>query len=450
LAADPTGSGAATGLTGAVRSVDEAARPTPTLIRLSVVSATFLVLGLSFARADVVVLAMPFAITLFLAVARRRDAKVSAKLAIDRSHVVEGRPIRGTLTMRATADLDLVVLVTGMGAGVAVEGGVQRRAFAVAAGEVVVVDLGLRAVRWGRTTVGPIGLAAWTAALAFELPSEQQPSSPLTILPTVQRFESDASLPDAVASAGRHRSRLRGDGMDFAGIRPFVYGDRLRRVNWRASRRLGTLQVVEAHTERSTEVVVLVDSGQDVGQSGGIFGAASSLDAAVRAAAALTAHYLARGDAVRLVDVGTRIRFLRRLAGRRDLVIASNWLLDTRLAEAGEPWRPDRVAALVPPRVLVLALTPLLDERMTTLVARLRQRGQPLVVVDTLPSDAIPAKLDAYERLGLRMWLLERERTVALLNEVGCPVVAWAGSAGLDAALRALGEAATAPRVAAR
>jgi uncharacterized protein (DUF58 family) len=438
------------GLTGGVHAVEAASRVTPALVRLSVVSATLLVIGLSFARADVVVLGMPFAITLFLAVARRHDARVSNRLRIDRSHVVEGRRINGTLTVRVTADLDLVLLAVGMGPGVAVGGGVHQRAFAVSAGEVVVVDLGLHAVRWGRTAVGPIRVAAWTAALAFELPGEQQASSPLTILPTAQRFRSDASLPDAVASAGRHRSRLRGDGMDFAGIRPFVYGDRLRRVNWRATRRLGSLQVVEAHTERSTEVVVLVDSAQDVGESGGIFGAASSLDAAVRAAAALTAHYLAHGDAVRLVDVGTRIRFLRRLAGRRDLVIASNWLLDTRLAESGEPWRPDRVAALVPPRVLVLALTPLLDERMTTLVARLRQRGQPLVVVDTLPPGAIPTKLDAYERLGLRLWLLERERTVALLNEVGCPVVAWDGSAGLDEALRALGEAATAPRVAAR
>lgn len=429
---------------------DDDARPAPTLIRLSILSALFLVVGLSLARVDIVVLGMPFAISLFLAVARRRGARVSTRLTVDRRQAVEGNAVRGTLVIRASVDLDMVLVEVGTGPGIAVVDGAQARAIAVSGGEEVVVDLGLIAVLWGRSNVGPMRVSALTGGLAFELPGQAQALSRLTILPAARGFRSDASLPDAVASAGAHRSKLRGDGMDFAGIRPFAYGDRLRRVNWRASRRVGSLMVVEAQTERSSEVVVLIDSGQDVGASGGIFGAESSLDAAVRAAAALTAHYLSQGDAVRLVDVGTRIRFLRRLAGRRDLVIACDWMLDTRLAGSGEAWQPDRVASLVPPRALVLALTPLLDERMTTLVARLRQRGQPLVVVDTLPPGSIPKDLDVYEQLGRRMWLLERERTVALLMEAGCPVVPWTAAGGLDAALRALSESEAAPRVAAR
>jgi len=434
------------------RVTDAEARGTPNavFVRLSVLSSALLVLGLTLARPDLVALAAPFTIGLFASVLRRGRDAVHIDLAIDRSDVVEGNALAATLTMRSTSDIDAVILDVRTGPGMLLLGHDSRRAFAVSGGEEVVVDLGVYAARWGRTSVGPVQVSAYGAGLAFDLPGTGRQKSHLNVLPRADGFASEASLPNAVTSAGTHRSWLRGDGMDLAGVRPFVYGDRLRRVEWRISRRLGTLHVVEAHTERSSEVVVLVDSGQDVGSSGGVGGATSSLDAAVRAAAGVTARYLARGDAVRIVDVGTRLRFLRRLAGRRDLVIACEWLLDTRMAASGDAWAPARVAALVPPRALVLALTPLLDERMTTLVARLRQRGQPIVVVDTLPPDALPADLDTYEQLALRMWLLEREQTIALLVESGCPVVPWQNSGGVDAALRALAFASMAPRMAAR
>jgi len=72
------------------------------------------------------------------------------------------------------------------------------------------------------------------------------------------------------------------------------------------------------------------------------------------------------------------------------------------------------------------------------------------VVVDTLPPDAVPRQLDVYEALARRMWMMERERTVALLVESGCPVVPWTTTGALDRALRELSVAALAPRAAAR
>ncbi len=427
-------------------------RPVPTiiLIRLSTVSVTLLVIGLALARPDVVALAAPFTVALFLAVQRARRTRVTTGLEISRAEAVEGNLIAGAVTLRSTGDLDAVIVDVRIGPGLRLREGRERRVVTVRAGEEVVIDLGIVASRWGHTQIGPVQVTIATAGLAMAVPVPERPSHWMTVLPAVERFRSDASMPYAVAAAGSHRSLVRGDGVDFAGIRPFVYGDRLRRVNWRVSQRTGHLQVVDSFTERASDVVVLVDSAQDVGDSGGFGGASSSLDAAVRAAATVTAHHLRRGDAVRLVDVGTRLRFLRTLSGRRDFMTACNWLLDARMADVGEAWVADRVAALVPPRATVLALTPLLDERMTTLVARLRQRGQPVVVVDTLPPGALPEQLDAIDGLAHRMWAMERERTVALLVESGCPVVPWTSTGALDRALRALSMAAMAPRAAAR
>ena len=89
-------------------------------------------------------------------------------------------------------------------------------------------------------------------------------------------------------------------------IRPFRTGDRLRRINWRVSLRTGELHVVAPLAERDTGVLLVVDALADHGVSGGIDGAASSLDVTVRAAAALAEHHLRRGDRVALRVVGSR------------------------------------------------------------------------------------------------------------------------------------------------
>ncbi|MDP3771469.1 MAG: DUF58 domain-containing protein, partial [bacterium] len=45
-------------------------------------------------------------------------------------------------------------------------------------------------------------------------------------------------------------------------------GDRLRQVNWRASLRLGTLYVTQHHRERNADVVLMVDTLAEVGNTG--------------------------------------------------------------------------------------------------------------------------------------------------------------------------------------
>ena len=49
-------------------------------------------------------------------------------------------------------------------------------------------------------------------------------------------------------------ARAKGEGIEFADMRPFAPGDPLKRVNWRASARRGELWVNESHPERNTDV----------------------------------------------------------------------------------------------------------------------------------------------------------------------------------------------------
>lgn len=402
--------------------------------------------AVAFGRPDLVVVALPFAVSLLVGLAPWRPATLSAQVRLGTDTLAEGMTLPADVALRCDTDLDVVVVRLVLDPWLQPVQGSAVRVLALGSDRSANVVVTVAAQRWGRRRVGPVQVFGFGAALLAQSPVVTSPRATVRVLPRFEPYAVDADLPHAVTTAGSHRSVLRGDGLDFAGIRPFAPGDRPRRVNWRVSQRLGQLHVVEAHTERSADVVVLLDSGQDAGLGEGFGGRASSLDIAVRAAAGISAHHLARGDTVRLLDVGLRVRQLPRVTGRRQMVRVLDWLLDAPLVATGQDWTPERVAAFVPARSLVLAMTPLLDDRVSSLVAALRQRGQPLVIVDTLPEGALPPPADRRTDLAQRLWRLEREQLLARLGEVGVPVVPWAGSGSLDPVLRVVALLSSAPR----
>jgi uncharacterized protein (DUF58 family) len=98
---------------------------------------------------------------------------------------------------------------------------------------------------------------------------------------------------------GEHRAQRRTTGIEFADYRPYTPGDDLRRVDWNAYARLGTLQVRQAQAEHDTVLYLLVDASPSMA-----FGTPSKFLAARRLAAALGYIALAHLDAVVLAAPG--------------------------------------------------------------------------------------------------------------------------------------------------
>ena len=154
--------------------------------------------------------------------------------------------------------------------------------------------------------------------------------------------------------SGDELARRKGEGTEFADLRPFAYGDRMRRINWRASARRGELWVNEQHPERNMDVVLFLDSFADVRR-----GSASSLDFAVRAAATLAGRYIRRRDRVGLVSFGGYVRWLAPGSGMAQAYRIVDALLDTEIT-LSYAWKAIDVvpARTLPPQALVIALTP--------------------------------------------------------------------------------------------
>jgi uncharacterized protein (DUF58 family) len=282
--------------------------------------------------------------------------------------------------------------------------------------------------RWGIRPVGTVEVRIWDRWRLAECRLDVSvPSVTCHPLPAV--LDSLVVLSRLPARLGEHTSRRLGEGIEFAGVREFVPGDRQRRINWPATTRRGALQLNVFTAERAQNVVVLMDVSIDVGEPG-----RSSADLAVRAAAGTALRYLAARDRVGLISFGQQLQWVTPAAGRRQADRIMNLLMTKRTV--GHPL--DAMSALphtaVPPGALVIAFSPLLSLRLVEALRQLRERGFAVLVVDVLLAQpgTGAGRYRLVADLALRIWRMEQEAIRFSLREIGIPVVAWDGQAPLD------------------
>jgi uncharacterized protein (DUF58 family) len=254
---------------------------------------------------------------------------------------------------------------------------------------------------------------------------------------TLRAFPREQRLRELVAPLrtqpflGAHVARARGDGIEFADIRPFAPGDRVRQVNWRATARRGALHVTERHPEQSSDVVLLLDTFSEARTGPG-----GTLDAAVRATAALAQAHLARRDRVALVDFGGTLHWLEPAFGTRQLYRIVDALIASEISFS-YAWRavdsiPRRV---LPPGALIIAVTPLLDERSVALIIDLRTRGSDLAVLEVSPLTHTPPGPSPGDAVAHQLWRLQRDALRTRLAQLGIAVGVWDDDDGLGPAL---------------
>lgn len=414
-----------------------------------------LLLAVLLRRPDLLYVAAPLALAATIVLVRRPSEAPRATFTVSEEVPFEGADVQAQVTVACPDGVELVSIAVasrdwvrrpGRGTSAWPKAGASAWSGVCDSGGIAVV-LPLRALRWGRQTVGPAVVTATAAGGLLRYGPQVLPAATVRVLPLSERFDATADVPHARGALGVHRSRRPGEGSELSGIRPFGIGDRLRRINWRVSLRTGDLHVNATLSERDTEVVLVLDARYDAGVSQGIDGRASGLDVGVRATAAVARFYLQLGDRVGLVVHGEQVRSLRSGSGRGHVFRLLDTLLDVAAPQVrtGEPELVN--PAGLDPRAMIVLLSPLVGESAFVRAAALVRSGHPVVVVDTLPADAGPAEETEWTALALRLWRLQRTDRIYRLGELGVPIVAWRGPGSLDAVLRVLARASAAPRV---
>jgi len=111
----------------------------------------------------------------------------------------------------------------------------------------------------------------------------------------IKRIEILGSKRSLQLNYGLQRSKQKGLGSEFYGMRKYVFGDQFRLIDWKASARTQTLIVKEYESERDVTVMIIVDSSSTM--AGGAI-ENTKFEYATRACMLLTKVALTRRDNV--------------------------------------------------------------------------------------------------------------------------------------------------------
>jgi uncharacterized protein (DUF58 family) len=380
---------------------------------------------------ELVVLAAPFALVPALGVVLSRTPRLEVEVALARERTLEGDELDVTLTVEAAVGAERVDVLLELPPGIGLADGDNPVTVHLADGERRELAYRLRCERWGGYALGRVFLRALDTFALVRWEEAFDRRSPLKVYPREELIRSVLRPSETQVFTGNHVAREKGEGIEFADLRPFVPGDRVRRVNWRASARRGELWVNEHHAERNADVVLFLDAFAELGEPG-----SGTLDDALRAAASLAARYLRQKDRVGFVSFGGTLNWLPPETGATQLYRIVDSMLDTRVA-LNYVWKDIDVIPrrTLPPRALVLALSPLLDDRAASALLDLRGRGFDLVVIEISPLRLAPPAVGAVGETALRIWRLQREAVRGRFERAGVPVAVWDESRPLASAL---------------
>ncbi|MGH1548926.1 DUF58 domain-containing protein [Leifsonia poae] len=336
----------------------------------------------------------------------------------------------------ATQRPDALQLRLSLGGTAPVDAVLTPRAAARTTGEVPVVHSGPQRV--AEVAARALGADAAWVGVPGEEASVERVVRPRRL--SLRRLPLPARL---LGLTGQHVSTRPGDGGEFRDIDLFHPGDRLRRIDWRATARAGRsgeLYVRRTTATSDAAVHVVLDARDDVT---GIVAdwsrayprpALSSLDLAREAAASLTVAYAAVGDRVGFDDLGESRRVLPPRAGARHRErVLREIELTTATGLTFQRVRSPRLS----PGAIVYVLSTFLDDQPSTLALGWRASGHRVIAVDVLPArDA--RELTARERLALRTIELERRLRLRQLEAGGVELLGWQDPVSREAGLRAL------------
>ena len=386
-------------------------------------------------RPELVAVAAPFGLLLAVGLAATAPPQVTVAVEEDELRAVEGDEI--TLHVRVeTGGAGSGPLAVELRSPAALEPTAPARVLQVRAGEPADLAFGLRCHRWGGYLAGGMTLRALGPLALVRYEQEVAPGVRVRVYPHPESVRALPRPATTHASAGNYVTRARGEGLEFADLRPHAPGDRLRQVNWRVSARRGRLHVNEYHPERNADVVLFLDAFTDTRDAAG-----GTIDMTVRAAAALAGAYLDTRDRVGVVGFGGVLRWVLPSTGNAQTYRILDSLIDTQVV-ASYAWRDVAVipTRTLPPQALVVAISPLADPRMLEALADLRARGVDLAVIDVSPLPFVPPPGGELGALAYRLWRMQREQLGSRYRAMGVPVVEWTKGQPVDEVLAKLRE----------
>ncbi|TVP79271.1 MAG: DUF58 domain-containing protein [Gemmatimonadales bacterium] len=276
-------------------------------------------------RWEFAVLGTPFLVLGALGLVGRRPPLVEGRVEVSSTRILEGDVLEGALLLDWDGEAQVDAVLSGIRGLEQVEP-VGAAAWSLPAGEGPVrLRFRLEGRAWGTHDTGTPRVRIRRPGGLVVREVRMRPGPRVKVLPGARRLDQLLRPAEPRAVSGVHVSRRRGEGSDFAELRPYQPGDRLRDLSWGTSARLGEPWVTVHHPERMGTVLLLLDSFVAEGEA-----YTETLSRAARAAWAVASVHLQARDRVGLLVGGRTPAWVPPGGGRR-----ARWMLLEELLAVG-------------------------------------------------------------------------------------------------------------------
>lgn len=385
-------------------------------------------------RHELVALGAPFLALAATGLMNRRPPGLRAEVKLQGERAIEGDLVGGEVRLDWDGPAEVDVMLAGW-RGVEPVDPAPTVGWSLPLGTgPITLPFTLRARSWGVHALGALWVRVRRPRSLTLTEHRLAPVPTLWVLPTPLRISRLLKPAEPRAIAGMHLSRFRGHGTDFAELRPYQPGDRVRDLSWGTSARLGEPWVAVRHPERTGTVLLLLDAFFNPEER-----SAEALARAARAAWAVASVHLRAQDRVGLLAQGRTAAWLPPQGGRR-----ARWMLLDELLTVGRAAadltrrRYPRRRVLVPADALVVGVTSLRSQVFVPELLRYRRAGCTTValVIDT--SDLLPETRSRPGTAARRLWLAQREAERRSLERGGIPTALVTEREGAGGAILAL------------
>ena len=240
----------------------------PKLGAYAALGAAGLLVALIWGYPEAAVLGLPFIVAVLAALALVERPQLHASIDVDRERLLEGDAVNLAVTVDSTTDVPWLQIAWPVPGSLVATGRGDVLGVRLVAGAPVTADTVLTTTRWGVVPLPSPLLRAHDGLGFFRFEGTVDCRKTLRIYPRPETLRRALSAAETQIFSGNELSKGRGDGIEFADVRPYEAGDRPRHINWRLSTRVGRLHINEMHPERNTDVVIFLDLHSDV-RSGG-------------------------------------------------------------------------------------------------------------------------------------------------------------------------------------
>ncbi len=264
--------------------------------------------------------------------------------------------------------------------------------------------------------VGPLTLAAGDLFGFAESGLVEIATETMIVFPKVLPLEKIGLQSRMLFGSLSTRRKIYEDPTRLSGVRPYMYGDELKHIHWKATAREGQMQTKKYDPAIAYEVVIAMDLDA---RSYGTHGVVSHSEWAVVIAASLASHLSERqqqGVGLRTNGLDalteTQMQVLPSAPGRAHLTALLEALARVQVTEAAEAfsdWLGTHTFDLVWGTTLIVLVPVLQGELLWLLHARYR-KGINVVVMVLVPHEGLTDLKAQGESLGLAVLLIERNQ----------------------------------------